>query len=303
MSIPVDQIRAALLGLLGVQPVVLPNVEQPQVGVPENGKINLTTIDERLLGAPRDTRGVSSFRQYSAFVDYVKQYAGDNVPIIPDVRTPPGEIVAPRIFVVPEISFAKASPLATAYLDYPARGYPRWSTHCATLVVAPSMEYELLLALDGKLFPQDEFARKIRDVSRFCTSLTGADLLELVQTLTLASKGDFKSLNNDLSGAVTLLYDVQVAASAGTATKKINVPEVVTFNLPLLLDGEKVEMTAELLYRVPEQAGGKIHLGLRLPERKFVERDVLLNVVAAMNKDTGLPVAIGETTVPQRYDH
>lgn len=283
-------IVAALAGLANLQQVKVvegSGTATPLVAVPDG--VTLQNVDEKTLPAPLRTSGITQLHQYPAFVKYVNKYAE------PDAM----------IFVSPEIAFRSGGMLASAQLDFPAPGKPQWSGHVAQLIVHPSIEYTMLTNIDGKLLEQDEFARQMLKLGRFCTSMSSADLLELAQKLTLTSRGAFRSITDELSGSANIAYDVQVSAkvdSGGTTTKNIEVPSSISFNLPMLLGGSPVSLNADLKYRIPDEAGGKIKLGLSLPDRVYVERDVLEALVQQLNTDTGLAVAVGNSSVPTDPD-
>ena len=191
----------------------------------------------------------------------------------------------------PAIAFPASLPARLAALQHVQAGGPM-----AKLPRAPAP------SPNGSVpwLEQDVFARSMLNLARFCTSMWAADLLELAQKLTLTSKGAFRSINDDLSGSVSVAYDVQVSAKvdSGTTTKNIDVPSSISFNLPMLLGGSPVSINADLLYRIPDEAGGKIKLGIRLPDRVYVERDVLEALVAQLSTDTELAVAVGSSDVP-----
>lgn len=275
---------AAIIGAfgaaIGAQEVKLEGVEVPLLALPNKDFVVKSL--EQFLDAPNRTGGLARLHQYDGFVEYVLAFKEQGA----------------RIFVSPSLSFTGGGVLATAMLDYPVPGTPRWSEHTAEFVVQPSLEYTLLTNLDGKLLDQDEFARAIQKVGRFCTSMSGADVLELAQTLQLTSKGKFASINDDISGSINLAYDVQVKANAGTSTKPLTVPTTLNFKLPLLLGGQVVELAADFIYRIPDEAGGKVKMGIRLPDRLYVERDVLEATVAQLAESTKVPVSVGTSTVP-----
>jgi uncharacterized protein YfdQ (DUF2303 family) len=252
----------------------------PIAALPEG--ITLHSL-ERYLPAPLRIDGTTEIHSYAEFVDYVNQYQN------------PGA----RVFVSPELVFLKGGTAATAYLDFPQPGAPRFAPHQALLKVKPSLEYETLTAIDGKLMNQDTFARTLEMLQPLCTSMAGADLLDMVRTIALTSAGTFKSYEDDYSGSVDFVYDVKVAANAGTQAKKLEVPKLITFEMPLIQGGAVVQITTQFAYRIPAEAGGKVELGLRIPDRKYIERDVLLGITKSLAADTKLPVAIGTSSVPK----
>ena len=276
----VNQIRQVLLQLLGIQELDAEGISNKLVGVPKG--VTLQNL-EYFQDAPNRIRGSARIHDYKGFINYVNTY----------------KTAGSRIFVNPDVNFSAGLQLATCYFDYPEAGKPSWTTHSASLLVQPSLEYKKLIELNGKLYDQVAFARYVNDLDKIITSMNGAELLELAQSLTLTSKGDFASLEDDLSGSIKLKYDVQVKANAGTETKKIDVPQHFTFNAPVLLNGAKFDITADFHYRIPEEAGGKIKLGISLPDKAYLERDVLEQAVASLASDTGLSVIIGTSEVPE----
>lgn len=280
-----NQLKTAILALfgdiIGPQPISGSGIARDLLAMPNGFAVKDM---EGYQIRPSRTRGKTSIHEYPAFVAYVN-----------DFKT----LGNTRIFVSSTLDFKQGGILATAYLDYPKLSETSWATHSADLVVSQSLEYKMLTDLDCKFFAQDVFARELRKIAGLCTSMPGADLLELAQTIQLTSKGSFRSISDDFSGSVNFLYDLKVGASAGTETKKLDVPQAFTFELPLLLGGKAVSLTTEFAYRVPAEAGGSVTLGLRIVDRLFIERDVLQSTAAALNGDTNCPVAVGDTDVPE----
>lgn len=278
-----ELIEAALKAVNGVEVVNVAGVPHPLIALPEGHKIASL---EQFAEAPERVTGETTLFRVADFTGYVNDFKAEGA----------------RVFINPELKFDKGGKLATAVLDFPKPGMPAWSVHKANLVVQPSLEYELLIALDGQLMDQGEFAKKLRNIARFCTSLESADLLEIAQTLTLTSKGEFSSVEDNFSGSVRMGFDVQVSAKAGnsgTQTRNLEVPTAISFRLPLLLGGQPVDVVADFLYRTPASAGGKVQMGISLPDRKFIEREVLEETANQLAESVGLPVAIGYSGVPQ----
>ena len=103
------------------------------------------------------------------------------------------------IFITPDLShLASGATLATAIIDYhggedtdqtgSGRQLADHQTHKVLLRGRPSIAYGKLLALDGKLLAQDEFARALEDIARFSSSHAAGDLLDIARTLSLTSK-------------------------------------------------------------------------------------------------------------------
>lgn len=245
---------------------------------------------EKFRFAPHRVRETVRIPTFGSFVEYLAKYhLADSV-----------------VFVSPALTDLHGNTaLATAVIDYhePDKEdgvdaiMPRWCAHTVEYRPVASPAYRLLCDLDGKLLAQDEFAQRLRDLARFCTSHAAADLLEVVRTLTLTSRGEFASLNDDISGSVRLAYDVQVDARAGSAQRTLEVPREIKFAVPVLLGDETpTDIAAELLYRTPKQAGGAVQLGIRLPDRIWTENDLIDKVAKSIGVATGLLTIVGTRT-------
>lgn len=252
------------------------NVEAGQAAVIPEG-FKLADL-EQYLPQPRRVREKVKLYNVADFVAYVTRF-----------KTPQS-----TIFVTPNLDdVGAAKPLATAALDYHGES-PTWNDHTASLIPTKSPAYEALVALDKVgLLPQEQFALHLRDLARFCASHQPAEILEIVSTMTLTSAGAFQSLNDDASGSIRLGYDVQVSAQAGSAERKLTVPRSLTFSVPVFLGGERSLVTADLLYRTPKAAGQSVQLGIRLPERRWLELELVRQVAEDVRQQTGLMTIVG----------
>lgn len=205
------------------------------------------------------------------------------------------------IAVSPDLSnVSKGKTLATCVIDYHQpineiknTPVPCWGRHIVSLLAQPSPEYQLLIDLDGQILGQADFALKLRDIARFSTSHKAAELIDIVRTMTLTSAGSFESIEDDFSGSVKFGYDVQVKASAGTSHRKLEVPRTITFDAPLLIGGPIVSIETELLYRIPKEPGGKVQLGIRLPNRRWQEIEAINATAKQLADETGLLTIVG----------
>lgn len=276
-----DLIKEAIGKIAGVKLLDGLASAAPAAAVPEG--VSIQSL-ERFMPAPSRITGAVMLYRYDDFVRYVNDFKQDGA----------------RIFVTPELVFARGGEMARAYLDYPKPGEPAWSTHHVVLNVQQSLEYKLLTDLANKgLMVQADFALALRDVARFATTISAADLVEIAQTLTLSSKGEFASVEDNFSGSVRFGFDVQVkATSDATARKNIEVPQTIGFNLPVLLGGAPVDLEVELLYRVPNSKEDKVKMGIRIPDRLFVERAVLEESANKLEASTAVPTAFGSSNVP-----
>jgi uncharacterized protein YfdQ (DUF2303 family) len=267
----------SVIDRLGAKHLDHPDLAGPAVALPEGWKVESL---EKLANAPSRVRQRVTVNRIADFVAYVQRY----------------KETASLLVFASELTLGK--PLAEAHIDYHYRDaltHATWNDHRAVFLPLPSLPYQMLTALDGKLMAQADFALAIRDLSRFVEAPTAADLLEVVRTLTLTSKGDFQSYDDDLTGSVSMRFDLQVAANAGTQQRKLDVPRELQFRMPML-DGPGLEASlirAELLYRIPRGAGEKVQLGIRLPDRRWLERDLIEALATGVREETGLLTVVG----------
>jgi hypothetical protein len=252
------------------------------IALPQGYKLEDTT---KFAGAPRDAAEKVKLKTLPDFLAYVNRYkAADSLVLLN------GSLA----------SLGTGEALATATLDYHERpdasGFvmPRWGKHVVSFHPTPTPAYALLCAIDNKLEEQDVFAQHLRDLARFCSSHAAAELLEIVRTLTLASSGEYQSHSDDISGSVRLRYQVQVEARAGTSERTLTVPTAITFTVPVFL-GETTanEILAEYMYRPPTQSGGKVRMGIRMPDRLWLEHAIIERTAKEIRDNTGLLVATG----------
>jgi len=237
---------------------------------------------------PRHIKEALRLTTIGSFCDYVNRYKRE------------GESL---VLINPDLATINATTaLATAYIDYhtPSNSAPgtaeqaRNTTHRAAFHPTPSPAYEMLCDMDGQLLEQDAFCLHLRDLTRFCTSHPGGELLEIIRTLSLTSRGEYQSHNDDVNGSVRLKYNLEVEASAGTQEKSLVVPSTISFAVPVFLDDtEKTEIVTELCYRTPRQSGGKVQLGLRLPDRLWLEHQRIQAVADQIRESTGPLVITG----------
>lgn len=273
-----------LLGLGGPKPLE-PNTDRIVLVADDHGIRDLEEYADR----PARIREVVSLTGIKTFTSYVNRYKD----------------AATTIFVNPSLaSLAKGAQFATAVIDYhqnaeegpndpPSGNEARWGSHRATLLASPSLAYAKLLELDGKLLDQAEFARQMEEIARFSTSHAAADLIEVARTLNLTSKGAFKTFDDDFSGSVSLVYDVQVKADAGSAERRLAVPATIAFGVALIDGMPEEPVEVKFLYRIPADVGGKVQMGIRIIDRPWLEKAAIDAVAAHLAEATDCAVYVG----------
>lgn len=230
---------------------------------------------EPFLPNPRRQRSNAGHSTIASFVDYVGRHKRPNSALYVAEDLKPGQAIAVAIL--------------DDHTSAGAGGAAGWGDFRATSFASVSPEYALLTGFDGKVFNQSEFALSLRDISRFAVKPQAAELLELVRSISLSTKGRFQSATDEASGSVNFAFEHKVSAQAGTETKRIKVPETFTFRMPILAGGAPVDIVAEFFYRVQNEAGGEVRLGLRLANRRWDEAQAIEGVVATL-AGLGLPI-------------
>jgi hypothetical protein len=274
-----EDLLKAILGAMSLRIVSGEGTNAVQFGVVPD---SMNVVDVENFGDhPRRVRSHPQFSALESFEAYTARH----------------KLASSSIYVAQDV--APGKPLATAIFDdhnTPGDGdrtfgsvEAAWGDHRATLFASVSPEYAMLTAFDGKLFDQSEFALAIRQIARFATTPAAADILEITRSISLASKGAFNSFTEDQSGSVNFAYDLKVSATAGTQTKKVEVPATFGFRMAILAGAAPIEIDAEFVYRVPSNPGGEVKLGLRLPNRVWDEAAAIDGVVEKL-AGLGLPI-------------
>lgn len=276
----------------------MPGAEQPP-GIEQDNNINRLTAalgDTFALGqrfpAPVSLAG----RAVAVHKDFVVKVLGDENfdrpahldEIMDVVRT--ADLVAyvnryknPNSLVTLVAAPEPNRTVAEVVLDYhePGPNGQRHGKHIAQLTARTTWQFDLLKSLSNGLMPQDAFALAVRDLAPFVRSMDSADLLELVRSLSLTSKGEHKTQEDEFSGSIDFVFNVQVKASAGTAEKRVQVPQRIVWEIPVFLGGKPQAIETDFVYSVPGAASEKIKMGLRLNR----EKEMLLELSDGIRKE------------------
>lgn len=259
---------------------------RPMAILPDDHKL----IDlERFSQFPSRTRKTVDLTTAKSFYNYVDRFKKK------------GSVA----FVTPNLDTVNAnSTIATVVFDYDDPELPQWGTHKANLKARPSLPYALLQQLHDKFYAQPDFAKMLKKLARFATAPDAATMLEIAQSLSLTSSGEFEHLEDDVSGSVKLNYSVAVSAKANSASQKkaLDVPEHFEFQMPVMEGGDPQTISCEFRYRVPASAESKLALGISIVDKEYIEKDALDAVALGIVETTGLLVLMGsyvDTFQPQ----
>lgn len=132
--------------------------------------------------------------------------------------------------------------------------------HKATLALRKTTAWKLWEELNGKLIDQEAFAGHIEARTIDIISPTGAELLDLVQSIRQTTKSDFESAKRLSDGQTVLEYRETTTATAGTKGEYA-IPEQFSVALAPFEGVAPYQITAHLRTRVKDS---KLALGFVL---------------------------------------
>ena len=88
-----------------------------------------------------------------------------------------------------------------------------------------------------------------------------------------------------------------INASAGSEDKRLAVPQELVFRAAPIDGMPEVEVPVKFIYRVPEQVGGKVQLGIQIIDRTWLEKESLAMVAQILTEKTELLSLVG-TAIP-----
>lgn len=151
---------------------------------------------------------------------------------------------------------------------------PGWRDHRVSLRLRPTPEWEFWRK-NGGLVDQTRFAEIIEDGLADIMDPPAAEMLELAQTFHATSSGKAKFGTRLASGQRQVMWEEEVAASAG-ANGAIAVPETFKIGVRPFVGSSKWEVTARLRFRLES---GNLKIGYLLHRPELVERDAFLEQV------------------------
>ena len=269
--------RAFEAGLNRGAPVMVYASQGDAVALPKG--YQLEELDQELLPKPRRLTKKLTLLTPADVVAYANRFKTENSAIFVGAEPQDGQVCARVV------------------LDYhgPGEGGQSWCEHEVSLLFRMSWQFRALLALCNQQLDQAKFALALREIAPFCSSMQSADLLELAQTLALTSKGSYRSSEDEFSGSVDFVYNVTVNASAGTsADRRLQVPQQITWTLPLLLGGQPLTVETDFTYAVPSNQQEKVRMGLRLNRHKEILQALADLIRKELVEGTGLPAYLSQ---------
>lgn len=156
-----------------------------------------------------------------------------------------------------------------------------WADHRALLTVRRTDAWNAWLAKDGKWMRQDEFAEHIEDRAIDIAKPSGADVLELAQSITATVGVTFESSKRLSNGERQLEYKETIDAKAGNRGR-LEIPEIIELGLIPFQGAPAYKVRARFRYRIN---GGNLALSYALERPADIIREAFADVVTLIAAD------------------
>lgn len=243
----------------------------PLVVIPSGCKIESL---EPYFPPTRIKRGVALL-EAGSFIEYVNRFKNDSTLIFANVTETSASFIA--------------------MLDYhgPAPELePDYCSHTAKFSTIQTPEWKIWLAADRTQMDQVKFATWLEDNAGLFTDPSGADLLELVQTLSGKSDVRFNSAVRLTSGSNKLHFDEDVILRGASTTKEgdVELPAILTAGIAPFQGAPKYEVKARLKYRIDSR---KLALWFETISIHVIVRDSIMLVVKEIAEKTSIVPLLG----------
>jgi uncharacterized protein YfdQ (DUF2303 family) len=264
---------AALAARPVVTPVEAPGIQVVETALPPGWSVQTSTHDfEKRHGQPNRPKG------------NVNVYDG-----------PAFELAVNRLYIegpdpVPVYADEEKLALVAILNDDTAAVGAGWRDHRVELRLRRRPEWEHWLSLDGKLVDQHTFAQHIEDGLAEIVNPAAADMLDLAQTISGATKGSFKGGARLGNGARAFGFEEEVSATAGAAGN-LHIPETFTLQVRPFFGADPWEMVARFRYQL---RSGELTLGYRLVRPGDIERGAFTAVAEAVTESLSADMIAGQ---------
>ena len=221
---------------------------------------------EKFLPAPLRKRGSWAFGTVESFIRYVNQHKESDAAIFATIT--------------------ETGARFTSTLNFHGK-VPSWNDHVATHALTPTVEWQRWLGANGKRMTQAEFATFLEENSDLFITPSGADMLELVQSLEGHSNVAFNSGIKLQNGAIKLSYDEEVTLKGQVASVpgSLEVPKLLEAGIEPFNGTGKVKVAARLKYRIESR---KVSLWFETIDAHKIVRDICDSIIAQITEKTGI---------------
>lgn len=196
----------------------------------------------------------------------------------------------------------KSGTLVAVYNDH-AVEHAGWRDDELTLKLVDDPDWVKWHAISGKAFRQYEFGDVVEELLHTVVSPDQAELLEIIDSIRASQSGKFESRIDRSTSDQALTYTQETSATAGSATRTLEVPKTITLrlrpweghvgtaregdeNLPPHLVGT---YEVEAWFRLAVQ-NGDLLLSIKLKPTTQLKRTAWAEMVTKVVDVTGIPV-------------
>jgi uncharacterized protein YfdQ (DUF2303 family) len=197
---------------------------------------------EEFLQRPTSIRQTVTASELSGFVEYVNRFKVAETIIFARVLVGPGsrhDVLFQAVFDYHAMSKDQVTPC------------PNWARHQAKYSPITTPEWRRWSDLNGHPLEQEAFAAFIEENGLNIVEPTGAQMLELAQSLEATKSVAFKSGVRLDNGAVQLRYEETITAKAGEKGQ-LEIPTLILLGLRLFQGGPAYRVAARLKYRIKD---------------------------------------------------
>lgn len=220
---------------------------------------NWQALDTHTTARPRRSTGTVHVHDADSFIEAIVHRVSDDPTALQDV-----------------VAYADGSTMAlVAVLNDDTATTPAWRDYRVSLSLTPTEEWTAWCH-GQDLGPQQRFAERIEDGLREIVDPSGAEMLELAQTLHVNVGVKCKSGHRLANGETQFTYEEDVQASAGK-TGTLTIPNEFTLGIAPFIGTEPYEVKARLRFKPPR--GGELQIGYILDRPHDVERAAFADIV------------------------
>lgn len=202
---------------------------------------------ERYAPHPRRKKAQPTFESTESFAEYVLEHETSGTTLYAD----------------------PAATKVVAILDDHAKIAAGHRDHAAMLQLVSTPGCDRWIKAHAQYLHQMVFAQLIEDGLTEIARPTGADLLEVAQSITATKNASFRSDRRLQTGRVQFAWHEELDASAGHSGD-LTIPETVTLVFEPFYGAEKIQIDARFRYRLSD---GKLTMGFWLIRHEEALRD------------------------------
>jgi uncharacterized protein YfdQ (DUF2303 family) len=256
---------AALANIHDIEP---DGLSAPIIVVPTGYKTEVPSVErvEAWLVNPLRKKGEFHLSELDSFIRYFNEHKTDDS----------------RIFA----TITDTGAYFEGVLNFHGK-QPAFGDHRCTLKLTPTHEWNVWLTNNKVKMTQADFAQFLEDNADMFTEPTGANLLEIVQTLEGKSHVNISQAVKLQNGQLKLTYteDVELKGVTSAQAGEMILPMILNVGIAPFQGVTRYAMKARLRYRIENR---KITLWYEVIDAHLFVRDVCNGVLTAMEKQTGI---------------